>query len=301
MNSPSILCLGAGDGWHSRQLQHAADALGCKLYFAEYESLQSTVRGKGCDATCAAGPVRDFDVIFTRTMPAGSLEQVTFRLAVLHQLALENKIALVNPPRALEIAIDKFATLAHVSELGYEVPDTIVTQSREDALAAFHSLGGDCVIKPVFGGEGHGVMRVRDEELAWYTFSTLQQLDAVIYVQKFIPPGGRDTRLLVIGDSTVGVRRRNDRDFRTNVGSGAEAELLQPTDQQQHAAVEICKSIGLRFASVDFIDTENQNQQVLEVNAIPGWKGAQAVVPENIAEQIMQLLVAEAQCSGVEC
>jgi ribosomal protein S6--L-glutamate ligase len=234
-------------------------------------------------------------------MPAGSLEQVTFRLAILHQLALENEIALVNPPRALEIAIDKFATLALIAELGYEVPDTIVVQSRNDALAAFHSLGGDCVVKPVFGGEGRGVMRVRDAELAWYTFSTLQQLDAVMYVQKFIPPGGRDTRLLVIGDSIVGVRRRNHHDFRTNVGSGAEVELFQPTDQQQQVAVDICKSIGLKFASVDFIDTENENQQVLEVNAIPGWKATQAVVPESIAERIMQLLIAEAQCSGVEC
>jgi ribosomal protein S6--L-glutamate ligase len=301
MSGPAILCLGAGDGWHSRQLQRAADALDCRLCFADYESLRSSVGRDGYTADCEAGSVRDFDVILTRTMPAGSLEQITFRLAILHQLANENRIAVINPPRALEIAIDKFATLAHVSNLGYEVPETIVVQSRDEAVDAFRSLGGDCVVKPVFGGEGRGVMRIRDAELAWYTFSTLQQLDAVFYVQKFVPPGGSDTRLLVIGDSTFGVRRNNTNDFRTNASSGAKAERYEPTADQQTAAMAICRSIGLKFASVDFIDTNDGKQKVLEVNAIPGWKAAQGVTSENIANRIVQLLQSEARQSGVEC
>jgi ribosomal protein S6--L-glutamate ligase len=301
MSVLSILCLGAGDGWHSRQLEQAADAFDCRLSFAEYESLCSKVGKNRCQAICEAGPIRDFDVILTRTMPAGSLEQITFRLAILHQLALENQVALVNPPRALEIAIDKFATLAHVAELGYQVPETVVVQSRDDAMDAFRALGSDCVVKPVFGGEGRGVMRIRDDELAWYTFSTLDQLNAVIYVQEFVAPGGRDARLLVIGESVLGVRRRNDHDFRTNVGSGAKAEAFQPTSDQRDVATRIVRSIGLRFASVDLIDTEDGEQQVLEVNAIPGWKAAQSVVSGNIAQQIVQLLVTEASLSGVQC
>jgi len=208
MSQPVFLCLGAGDGWHSNQLRQAAEAIDCQLRFATYESLQSSVGQSGCFLSYA-GKVDDFDAILTRTMPAGTLEQITFRLAALHQLAAQNRVALINPPRGLEIAIDKYATLAHVSSLGYPVPETIVVQSRSEAIDAFRSLGGDCVVKPLFGGEGRGVMRIRDAELAWYTFSTLEQLGAAIYVQQFVPPGGRDTRLLVIGDTVHGVRRQN--------------------------------------------------------------------------------------------
>ncbi len=67
-------------------------------------------------------------------------------------------------------------------------------------------------------------MRIRDRQLAWYTFATLDQLDAVSYVQKFIPPGGIDTRLLVIGDQVFGIRRENQSDFRTNVSGGGRCQ-----------------------------------------------------------------------------
>ncbi len=256
MSGPSILCLGAGEGWHSNQLRLAADSREIRLHFATYESLRSSVTDQGCETDCDAGAVNDFGAILTRTMPSGSLEQVTFRLAILHQIHAENRIAVVNPPRGLEIAIDKFATLAHIATLGYSVPETIVVQSRSEAVEAFRSLGGDCVVKPVFGGEGRGVMRIRDAELAWYTFSTLEQLGAAIYVQRFISPGGRDRRLLVIGDAVYGIRRSNATDFRTNTISGARAESFEPTDDQVQLATNICQSIGLKFAAVDLIDTD---------------------------------------------
>jgi len=55
------------------------------------------------------------------------------------------------------------------------------------------------------------------------------------------------------------------------------------------------------FASVDLIDTEDGGHQVLEVNAIPGWKGAQGVTVDNIAEQILKLLQTEASRTETPC
>jgi len=301
MSQSKFLCLGGGDGWHSNELRRAAEKFGCDLYFATYQSLQSSLGDSGSVLMCDAGNVNDFDAILTRTMPAGTLEQITFRLALLHQLAAETRVALVNPPAGLEIAIDKYATLAHVSSLGYPVPETIVVQSRREAIDAFQSLGGDCIVKPLFGGEGRGVMRICDAELAWYTFSTLEQLGAVIYVQQFVPPGGRDTRLLVVGETVHAVRRQNHNDFRTNVISGAFAESIEPAREQSQMAIEICASIGLKFASVDLIDTEDGGQKVLEVNAIPGWKGAQGVTVTNIAESIVNLLQTESSRTRAAC
>lgn len=301
MSRDRILCLGTGDGWHSSQLREAAESLDGDLQFATYESLRTKVGRGGCEVFCESGSTNDFDAILTRTMPAGSLEQITFRLATLHQLRSDGRIAIVNPPRALEIAIDKFATLAHVSGLGFAVPETIVAQSRSSAIDAFRMLGGDCVVKPMFGGEGRGVMRIQDAELAWYTFSTLEQLDAVIYVQQFVAPGGRDTRLLVIGDDVIAVRRTNSDDFRTNVISGAKAESLEPSAAQICMAKQICGSLGLKFAAVDLIDSDDGGQKVLEVNAIPGWKGAQKVTSINIAQRIVRLLQSEASLIGATC
>lgn len=301
MSRHRILCLGAGDGWHSNQLRQAAESLGCDLCVATYESMRATVGSGRTEFTCDAGSVNDFDAVLTRTMPAGSFEQITFRLAILHQLQSEGRVAIVNPPRSLEIAIDKFATLAHVAKLGFEVPETVVVQSRAEAIQAFHSLGGDCVVKPIFGGEGRGVMRIQNPELAWHAFSTLDQLGSAIYVQRFVSPGGRDTRLLVIGDSIHAIRRTNENDFRTNTIRGADAVSLQPTGDQVDMAAVICKSLGLKFAAVDLIDSTDGTQKVLEVNAIPGWKGAQNVTSESIAGQIIELCQNEASRIGASC
>ena len=231
-------------------------------------------------------------------MPPGSLEKITFRLAILH--AQVQRGAVVNHPRGLEIAIDKFATLERIAQLGFRVPETQVVQSRSEAMDAFRDLGGDCVVKPLFGGEGRGVMRIQDAELAWYAFTTLEQLDAVFYVQRFVSPGGRDTRLLCVGDDVFGIRRENANDFRTNRSSGGVARAVTPTDEQISAAKDVLRSMDLRFASVDFIDTEQGGAKsgrpmILEVNAVPGWRGAQSVVAQNIADRIIKLLCDESQ------
>ena len=309
MSGTRILCLGAGEGWHAKQLRTAAADLGCRLALASYETLRSSISDHGLRVACEAGAIADFDVVLTRTMPAGSLEQITFRLATLHALSPGSPLSpgslrssgsparvipIVNSPRGLEIAIDKFATLGVVAGLGYAVPETTVVQSRGEAMDAFRALGGDCVVKPIFGGEGRGVMRISDPELAWYTFSTLEKLDAVCYVQRFVPPGGRDTRLLVIGDEVLGVRRTSSRDFRTNVAGGGRCESIRVSESNRTMALKICQQIGLKFASVDLIDDDESSGRVVEVNGIPGWKGAQQVITESIADRLVNLLIREA-------
>ena len=300
MSDLRILCLGAGDGWHSDQLSAASDDAGCSIEFATYESLQTVMINDEPSHQCEAGNLHDFDVLLTRTMPAGSLEQITFRLAVLHALVHEQILPVINPPSALEIAIDKFATLQRVSALGFPTPDTAVVQSRRDALDAFQMLGSDCVVKPIFGGEGRGVMRIRDPELAWTAFSTLENLGAVCYIQKFVPPGGSDTRLLVIGDTVRGIQRTNATEFRTNVSSGGRCQAVDLDQQQVKMAQTICKDIGLRFASVDLLHFEGGDAKVIEVNAIPGWRGAQSVSQDHIATEIVRELQMQAAAKAVK-
>lgn len=298
MKLPRILVLGGGHGWHARQLADAASRQGCRMEFAGYESLAASLgRDSAPRLSGEAGPLADFDALLTRTMPAGGLETITFRLAVMHDWQRGGGI-IVNSPRSLEIAIDKFATLAEVSRLGYPVPETAVVQSRGEALEAFRKLGEDCVIKPLFGGEGRGVMRVRDPELAWTVFSTLAQLGSVFYVQRFLPPGGRDERLLVIGDRVVGVRRTNEHDFRTNVGRrgdipGGQSTPFEPDSGQRQMALDITRHLGLRFAAVDLLPCDDGTVRVVEVNAVPGWRAAQQVLPMRIADWLTELLLGQ--------
>jgi RimK family alpha-L-glutamate ligase len=286
-----LLALGPDDGWHAAQLKRAAERLGRQLVYAPYESLAARIDSQGrSSATCSAGELQSFDAVLCRTMPAGSLEQITFRLAVLHR-AVAAGMQIVNPPRTLELAIDKYATLDIVASLGYPVPETVVVQSRKDAMEAFDLLGGDVVVKPIFGGEGRGVMRIRDRQLAWYSFSTLEGLDAVLYVQKFVPPGGRDIRMLVIGEEVFGIRRTNDSDFRTNVAGGGIGKAMELQPSLVAMALRIAAEMSLVIGSIDLIDCDLHGSVVVEVNGVPGWKGAQGCLQVDLAERMIRCLL----------
>lgn len=298
MSPKRLLALGPSEGWHADQLRAAAIHHGFELVYADYETLTGSFDAGGrCVTRCSAGDLSKFEAVICRTMPTGSMEQVLFRLAVLHS-AQALGVRIINPPRTLELAIDKYATLAVVASLGIPVPQTVVVQSRSDAMRAFEALGGDVVVKPIFGGEGRGVMRVRDAQLAWTTFSTLQQLAAAIYVQRFVPPGGQDTRMLVLGDEIVGIRRTAVNDFRTNVAGGATCQAVTLDESQIAMARRIATSMNLRIGSIDVLDHNQGPPLVLEVNGVPGWKGAQGSVPFNIAEKMIAAVLYGQPCTS---
>ena len=65
-------------------------------------------------------------------------------------------------------------------------------------MEAFERLGRDVVVKPIFGSEGRGMVRVTDPELAWRTFRAIERTQAVLYVQRFVPHPGWDLRAFVL-------------------------------------------------------------------------------------------------------
>lgn len=299
-----FLMLGPATGWHADQLQAAAQQAGHRLEIAAWETLsaaiveQSSTGSSSVAVSCDRGDLACYDAVLTRTMPAGSMEQITFRLATLHAIVdglTDRSPPLVNPPRSLEWSIDKFASLAKLAAAGYPTPSTRLVQSRGEAMQAFDELGGDCVVKPIFGGEGRGVMRISDPQLAWHTFSTLDQLNSVLQIQCFVPPGGSDKRMLVIGERVFGMRRVNSRSFRSNVAAGANCYPWQVDDDSAANAFRIARLFGLVIASVDVIENDQGPEMYLEVNAIPGWKGAQSVVSESIAQQVIETLVKQSE------
>ena len=62
-----------------------------------------------------------FDAVIVRTMPPGSLEQVVFRIDVLHWLQSQG-VRVINSPRALETCIDKYLAGVLLEKAGLPVP-----------------------------------------------------------------------------------------------------------------------------------------------------------------------------------
>jgi tetrahydromethanopterin:alpha-L-glutamate ligase len=290
----SLIALVSGFGWHVEDLLRAAGRLGISLQAVPFSRVSAVVETKDRGSRVTAGELdlTAADGVLVRMMPPGSLEQVVFRMDTLHRVVAAG-VPVLNPPRAVEAAVDKYLTLALLEAAGLPVPPTWAGQLATEGLAAFDAMGGDVVVKPLFGSEGRGLIRISDKELAWRTFHALERLGAIIYLQRFIKHPGHDYRVFVLRGEVIGVMRRHATggDWRTNVSLGGRAELCVLDAEAQRLALSAAHAIGAEMAGVDLVpDLDLGELVVLEVNAVPGWRALTRVTGIDIAAAILTAL-----------
>jgi len=279
----NLAILSAGDGWHVRDLLRAAGSLGHAAAAVDFRKLSAGV-------ATASEPLDGFDAVLVRTMPPGSLEQVVFRMDLLHR-AEANGVRVLNPPRAVEVCVDKYLATARLHAAGMRVPATIACQQADAALEAFGQLGGDVVVKPLFGSEGRGMLHISDPELAWRTFRTLERTQSVLYLQQFIRHPGWDVRVFVLdGEVLAAMRRSSIEDWRTNVAQGGSAEPMRLGPELEALALRATKAVGAVVAGVDLLPGPDGGWYVLEVNAVPGWRALAPVTGVDVAVALVDFL-----------
>lgn len=282
-----IAILSGGTGWHVQDVLRAARELGHDAATLDFRALGASVNAK-------QNPLAAFDAILVRTMPAGSLEQVVFRMDLLHEAVARGQTVL-NPPRAVEVCVDKYLTTARLARAGIATPPTAVCQKSDDAMAAFVELGGDVVLKPLFGAEGRGMCRITESETAWRTFRVLEQTGQVIYLQQFVRHPGWDLRAFVLGGRVIAsMRRVAGNDWRTNVAQGGTAERVTLSVEEERLALRAAEAVGCPIAGVDLLPGPGE-LFVIEVNAVPGWKALAPTCGVDVAKEVVQVLTREVQ------
>lgn len=268
-------------GWHVRDLLRAAAELDLACRVIDMTTLSSAVAFPDDDALAA-------DALLIRAFPSGSLEQTIFRLATLYRAEREGRLV-INTPAAFEACVDKYTTTARLAAARLPVPPTVCCQTIDEGMAAFERLGGDVVVKPLFGSEGKGLIRLSDRDLAWRTCSALCQLGAVLYLQRFVPHPGYDVRAFVLGGRVLAaMRRRNPGDWRTNLARGGTAEAVRLSEREEHLALEAARVVGADAAGVDLLPGVDGQLYVLEVNGVPGWKGLAVATGLDVAKHVWQ-------------
>ncbi len=285
---PHLVALVSGFGWHVQDLRRAAERMGVQLDAVSFAKLVGQMVHGRLKIEAGGIDLGATDGVLVRMMPPGSLEQVVFRMDALHRVDASG-VPVVNPPRAIEAAVDKYLALAKLEAEGLRVPPTWVGESAAEALAMFDQLGSDVVIKPLFGSEGRGLVRVSDLELARRAVFAIERLNAVIYMQAFLPHEGFDVRAFVIGDRVVGAIRRYPASgqWRSNLSVGGRAESMRIDDEVETLALRAAKAVGARVAGVDLLPGRD-GWYVLEVNAVPGWKGLAAATGIDVASEVLR-------------
>lgn len=274
---------------YARLLADAATQRGHQPLMLDFTSLQASARSGRLIWECSGHDLRSLDAVIVRTMPPGTLEQVVARMDLLAGLEAAG-IPVINPPKSLECAVDKYLTTQRLALAGLPVPDTIVCESAEAALAAWEQLGGDVVVKPIFGAEGRGILRISDRELAHRAFRTLERLGAVLYLQQFLNGPCYDLRLLLLDGHLLGAMQRIPKpgDFRANLSQDGTAVPWTPSAEELLLARRAAETTGAIFAGVDLMHRSDLQPVVIEVNAVPGWRGLEHTCQVPVAVRLLE-------------
>jgi RimK family alpha-L-glutamate ligase len=231
------------------------------------------------------------DCLIIRPIGRGSLEELVFRMDMLYKLERLG-FFMVNPPTAIEHCVDKYDILAILEDEGVPVPRTVATESVAEALKAFSELGGDVVVKPIFGSRGQGATRIVDADIADTVFKAITFHHGVIYIQEFVPHGHSDIRAFVVEGRVVAAMRRVSESWKTNYSRGARPTPLTLSGEFEDLAVKSAKAVGCKVAGVDILEGPD-GPRIVDVNSQPGWKGLQIVTKVNIADEIVNFILSE--------
>jgi len=298
-----VAVIGEPSGWHVGRLLAALEARGHQGTAVRWTDLAADVAmGPFSEGSATITPaierflppcLESADLVIVRGMPGGGLEEVVFRMDLLGRLAARGT-PVFNSPRGLEIAIDKYLSLARMAAAGLPVPRTVVAQSPPAIEAAWQSLGRDCVAKPLFGSRGRGIVRISDQEslaTLLHTAAAAQPAGIVAYLQEFVPHDGWDVRILIVGDEAVSMRRfAASGEWRTNVSLGGRPEAFQPPQAWIDLARAAARAVETEIAGVDLLPGPDGRVVVLEVNAVPGWRGLESATGFDVADAVVQLL-----------
>ena len=279
-----------GKEWHIQRLLGDLRRRGAEAYVFPATRLVSRI-GAEPKVSVKGYMIEDYDAVIVRRMPGGTAERVFYRMDALHMLE-EYGVYVINPALSIEKSVNKYYTSALLEKAGIMSPRTVVTESFTESMRAFEELGGDVVVKPLFGSLGAGITRLTDGDIAYRVFRALESTQSVFYIQEYIPHGNKDIRAFVIGDEVVASMKRVGAGWKTNISSGAAPEPYEPSSEEVETSMKAAETLGLEYTGVDLMRSEDDGTlYTLEVNSTPGWEGLQKVTTVDIAERLVEYVL----------
>ena len=193
------------------------------------------------------------DVVLMRQDPPFDMAYIT----ATHFLdAIHPKTLVVNNPTEVRNAPEKL----FVTGFPGLQPPTLITADMA-AIEDFRARHGDMVLKPLYGGGGSGVVRLKADDP---NLGALMELHAAIsrepvIAQKFLPAvEAGDKRILLVDGEPVGAINRIPAkgQVRSNLAVGGRAEAVELTARDRQICATIgpeLKRRGLLFVGIDVI------------------------------------------------
>jgi glutathione synthase/RimK-type ligase-like ATP-grasp enzyme len=207
----------------------------------------------------------------------------------------------VNTVDAIRGAENKIYQLMLAKEIGFIIPNTLLSNQPNKALSFFSKNNGSCIIKPVKSGLVIGETEegvIFTSKLHLDNSNVDRILSCPVYVQSLIPKNS-DLRVTLIGDKLFCAMIHSQEDEESSVDWRKAGHPLRHTVHVLPKEIiakcfELAKKLKLNFAAIDFILDQQNNYIFLEINPNGQWAWIERQLNFKISDEITNLLIKNA-------
>ncbi|MDI6785936.1 MAG: hypothetical protein QMD92_04420 [bacterium] len=206
----------------------------------------------------------------------------------------------INHPESNRRAELKIKQLKTASEIGLEIPKTLITNSPEDAEKFFQKTKSKGVIIKRLGG---GVMLDDNNGTAIYTSliaednikNVAQVKNTPVLLQEYVEKDV-ELRITIVGDTIFPVEIHSQKsekaktDWRKDT-LNLKHKIHQLPKDVEKKLIKFMKKLDLNFGAVDMILTPKGKYVFLEINPNGQWGWIQDLTGLPISEEIINLLM----------
>jgi hypothetical protein len=198
-------------------------------------------------------------------------------------------------PDAIKIAENKLFQLRKANDLGFNIPDVLVTNSKEELLK-FEALHGQLVIKPLKNGrvreDGYDKLiytnRLRKEHL-----ENIENFDLTPCIFQREIKKQYELRVTVVGDVAFAARVDSQNDPETMVDwrkKKLKFTRYELPDNLHKKFLLLTKSMNLSFGAIDLIKSTDDKYYFLEINPNGQWAWVERDTDQPISDHVIHFL-----------
>ena len=233
------------------------------------------------------GRLPAWDVVLDRSIHHG---RSLYALTLLNAAGVRT----VNSARVAQVCGDKILTSNSLAAAGLPIPRTVVTFTRESALAAIESMGYPVVIKPMVGSWGRLLAKINDRDAAEAVLEHKETLGSyqhgIFYIQEYVPKPERDIRAIVVGDQTIGAIYRSADHWITNTARTGQAHPCPVTPEIDRLSRGAASAVGGGVLAVDLLE-HSGGLLVNEVNYTPEFRGFMEATGIDVADRLVDYVL----------
>lgn len=202
----------------------------------------------------------------------------------------------LSSPAAVYEAENKLLQLKSAQRLGFNIPDTLVTDSKEELKKFYQANNRNIIIKPI------SQTRVSYDENSTFIFTSrvsenlmerIEHFDLTPCIFQKNVPKDYEIRVTVVGEKVFAAAVYSQKDNETKVDWRRKrlefVEINLPAEIQ-NLCVQLLKKLNLGFGAIDLVKTPSGEYVFLEINPNGQWVWIENQTGQKISDAIIEYL-----------